>query len=61
MLNNLRFFIKKSVDPYGLLGDKHFTDMLMQLISPKHFNRPNITEITSMNFVRKWMERQNKM
>ena len=58
MLNNLKFFLKKSVDHYDLLTDKHFIEILTVMVSPKHFNRPNISEINGCHWVRKWTNKK---
>ena len=51
MLKNSQFFLKKSNDPYGLIKDKEFSNMLAKLISPNHYNRPNVRDILKSKFV----------
>ena len=55
MLKNVQFFLKKNSDPYGLLKDRQFSDLLTKLISLNHYSRPNVKEVLNSKFLQKWL------
>lgn len=53
MLNNLGLMIEKCKDPYGLLKNKHVSEMINKMLSANYYQRPNIEEIFKSDLVQK--------
>lgn len=56
VIKNTEIFIKKSSDPYGLLKDKDFCDIIKRMISHLNYIRPNASVILKSKFVIEWTE-----
>ena len=45
------FLLKKCKDPYDMLKDSNFYDIVTKMISAKHYMRPNVTEVMNSKIV----------
>ena len=54
------FFLNKSNDPYKLIADREFSSLLSKMISPNHYKRPNVKQVSKSKFVQKWLMAYDK-
>ena len=52
-LNNLIFLLRQCKDPYDILKDLTYSQLLTKMLSPKSYTRPNVQEVLQSRLVRK--------